>query len=67
MKADLSTKQPATTSNIYFSKPRWTFGAHFSPTHFLELPDELSAPAIMEGPFLYTSHTGADPIDQAPS
>lgn len=57
--ADLITKQPAATSNIYFSKPRWTFRAQFffSFSHFLELPDELSASCNYGRPLPYTSRT----------
>ena len=59
---DLITKQPATTSNIYFSKPRWTFRAQFfffffSFSHFLELPDELPASCHYGRPLPHTSRT----------
>ena len=57
---DLITKQPATTSNIYFSKPRWTFRAQFFfflSSHFLELPDELSASCNYGRPLSHTSRT----------
>lgn len=66
--AHLITKQPATTSNIYFSKPWWTFRAHFfSSPHFLELPDELSAFCSYGRPLPgHTTH-GACPVDQVPS
>lgn len=41
---DLITQQLATTSDLHFSKPRWTFRDQSPPpSHFLELPDELSA------------------------
>lgn len=49
---DLIIKQPAISSNIHFSKARWTLRAHFTPCHFLQLPDKCPPHAITEGPFL---------------
>lgn len=62
---DLITKQPATTSNIYFSNPRWILTAHVSPPSFSRAPLQVPAQGNYGRPLpTYITHR-AHPIAQA--
>lgn len=68
---DLITKQPATTLNIYFSKPRWTFRAQFLFCFFFSLLSFSRASRwivcllqLWKAPFPHITHQ-AHPIDPA--